>query len=602
MKIITYLKEVGYFIIPYYKLFGVLVIISSFMAFLEVINIAVFFPLLNFLSSGEVDFQSSNNIIAFLNSWIRYIDPENIIYSSSLILIFVSLLTFFVKIFYHWLSRIFIGDVIHKENCYCIEKYASAPYSYLISIKSGEAIFNCDIPPSHVGKLTGSIPEIVTVVFRIIVFSFFLASLHFGAFSLITLILIIFIAASYTLSKTVGYRASQLGVKASKDKAQIIILIITGLKEILINDVTKTWLKKHHNFSLMVKKVRVAGYMVEVMPGIVIESLLFIGVGIFLLIVSQSPETGWKNYLPVIGTFVLALSRIIPSVKQLQTLLAQFFTILPNIQSMYKLRHEDFGENRWGEIPFHSFKKQIRFQNVSYKYPGANEKIFEDLNFSIPKNKTTAFVGSSGSGKTTLLNMLLGLFQPDKGDIFFDSIPMSQLEISSWRKRLGFVSQDMFLFHGTVYENVQLLNASVSLDEVIEKCKIAQIHDFIETLPEGYQTIIGDRGLKLSGGQRQRLAIARALIGDPELLIFDEATSALDNVSERKITEAIESIAHHRTVVIVAHRLSTVVNSDHIVVLDQGKIVEEGSHQTLMEEKGHYFKNFQTPSSKDMQE
>jgi len=417
MRIITYLKEVGYFVLPYSGLFSILVVISSIVAFLEVLTIAVFFPLITFLTAGEVDFQAGSGIISLLNSCIRYINPENVLYSSSLVLLVSALLTLIVKTFYHWLSRIFIGEVIHKENCYSIKKYASAPYSYLVKVKSGDAIFNCTTPPGHVGKLTASIPEIVTVVLRVFAFSFFLASLHLQAFLLSSLIFVLFLGISYALSNIIGYRASQLGVKASKDLIQIISLFITGLKEILINEAVTVWLKKHHGYSLIVKKVRVTEYMVAVMPGIVIESLLFIGVGAFLLTVSLDNNASWKAYLPVIGTFVLAITRLIASVKQGQTMLAMFFTMLPNIQSMYKLRHEDFGKNQWGETEFHSLTNEIRFQNVGFKYLGASENVFEDLSFSIAKNKATAIVGSSGSGKTTLLNMLLGLFQPDKGEI-----------------------------------------------------------------------------------------------------------------------------------------------------------------------------------------
>ena len=209
----------------------------------------------------------------------------------------------------------------------------------------------------------------------------------------------------------------------------------------------------------------------------------------------------------------------------------------------------------------------------------------------------TAIVWSSGSGKTTILNMLLGLYQPNEGNITIDGVHFSEFELASWRKQVGFVSQEMVLFRGSIFENVQFLNDRTTLEEVKEKCQTANIHEFIENLPEGYDTIIGERGIKLSGGQRQRIAIARALIGNPEILIFDEATSALDNTSEKTIKEDIESLAKNRTIIVVAHRLSSIINSDKIIVLDKGQIIEEGTHKILMEMKGHYFKNFQTLSS-----
>ncbi|MDJ0658018.1 MAG: peptidase domain-containing ABC transporter [Crocosphaera sp.] len=232
----------------------------------------------------------------------------------------------------------------------------------------------------------------------------------------------------------------------------------------------------------------------------------------------------------------------------------------------------------------------IRFDNVTFRYhPESDINVLENLSFEIQPGQTVALVGRSGSGKTTISKLVLGLYPATDGKVLIDGQDINSLSLSSLRQQIGVVDQDTFLFGGTIRENIALAHPDSNLEEVIEAAKLAGAHEFIEKLPMGYETQIGEGGGMLSGGQRQRLAIARGLLGNPRLLILDEATSHLDAESERIIQTNLNSILHHQTTLVIAHRLSTVRKADLILVLDKGVLIESGTHEELMAKRGHYY-------------
>jgi subfamily B ATP-binding cassette protein HlyB/CyaB len=249
---------------------------------------------------------------------------------------------------------------------------------------------------------------------------------------------------------------------------------------------------------------------------------------------------------------------------------------------------EDMGKKMPMRLP--RLRGHIQFENVTFRYPSrANKNALQNVNLDIPPGQTVALVGRSGAGKSTFANLLLRLHSPNEGKILIDGYDLQQAAIHSLRSQVGVVPQDVFLFSGTIRENIALGDADAPMEEVVGAAMLAGAHDFVSQLPLGYQTVIGERGQSLSGGQKQRIAIARALYSKPRVLIFDEATSALDVESERAIQNNLDNILRDRTTIIIAHRLSTVRNADMIVVLDQGVVMETGNHDSLMAKKGLYY-------------
>ena len=242
-----------------------------------------------------------------------------------------------------------------------------------------------------------------------------------------------------------------------------------------------------------------------------------------------------------------------------------------------------------GNKDFKSLQKGIVLNNAVFSYTQSFE-VLKKINLNIESGKTTAIVGSTGSGKSTLIKLLLRLYDLDSGAINFDSTELKELKLESLRKNIGLVSQDVFLFEGTVFENIAYGNLEATEDEVWDAANQSEASDFINQLPNKENTIVGERGQKLSGGQRQRISIARAILKNPEILILDEATSAVDNETEAAIQRSLDMLKQNRTVVVIAHRLSTIRNADKIYVLENGEIVESGSHEELLENKNVYFK------------
>ena len=250
-----------------------------------------------------------------------------------------------------------------------------------------------------------------------------------------------------------------------------------------------------------------------------------------------------------------------------------------------------------GDIQMEELKENITFENLNFEYV-PNFPVLKDINVEIVKGKTTAIVGSTGSGKSTLIKLILRFYEKKSGNILFDNIEIESLTIDSLRSKIGLVSQDVFLFEGTVFENIAYGNINASIEEVWNAARLSESDKFINELPNQENTIVGERGQKLSGGQRQRISIARAILKNPEILILDEATSAVDNETEAAIQESLETLKEGRTVIAIAHRLSTIRNADLIYVLESGEIVEQGTHDELLNNQGVYAKLWDVQTGK----
>jgi ATP-binding cassette subfamily B protein len=239
------------------------------------------------------------------------------------------------------------------------------------------------------------------------------------------------------------------------------------------------------------------------------------------------------------------------------------------------------------DLPKSQIKGEVKFEEVSFQY-NTGDRVLEKMNLNIEAGKTYALVGATGSGKSTLIKLLLRFYDPSEGKILLDGKNIQNIKLDDLRKVISYVHQDPFLFHGSVLDNIRYGSFDKTEEEVINAAKLAEASEFIENLPEGYYTVVGERGQKLSGGQRQRLAIARAVLKDSPIFIFDEATSSVDNETEAAIQRSLERITKNKTTLVVAHRLSTIVNADQIYLISNGRIKEQGAHEELLKNSGPY--------------
>ncbi|WP_297055809.1 ATP-binding cassette domain-containing protein, partial [Thermosulfurimonas sp.] len=228
-------------------------------------------------------------------------------------------------------------------------------------------------------------------------------------------------------------------------------------------------------------------------------------------------------------------------------------------------------------------RREIRYEGVFFRYPGSEKWALQGLNLTLPVGQVTALVGPSGAGKSTLISLLPRFYDPTEGRILWDGIDLREFDLDSLRRHIGLVSQEIVIFNATVAENIAFARPEASRKEIEEAARLANAHEFIQQLPQGYDTLLGEGGITLSGGQKQRLAIARAILRNPALLILDEATSQLDPVSEHLVQQALSRLMRGRTTLVIAHRLSTVTRADKIVVLEEGRIVAEGRHEELLD-------------------
>ncbi len=308
-----------------------------------------------------------------------------------------------------------------------------------------------------------------------------------------------------------------------------------------------------------------------------------------------------SGVLPSLATFVIALQRFnvrLQGIATARNLLADNSGRMQRLREVLRPAGKEFA--RCGGQVFPGLYTDIELHDVTLCYQPNQPRVLKQIQLVIPKGKVTAFVGESGAGKSSLADLLIGLYEPSEGSIRVNDRDLKEFDPTSWRECLGVVSQDTFIFNESILENIRLGRAAASDDEVLAAARAAQAHHFIQALSEGYSTVVGERGYRLSGGQRQRLALARAILRNPELLILDEATSALDTQSERLVQQALEKFGQDRTVVVIAHRLSTIVEADQIVVLQQGKIVEQGTHEMLIKLNGAYAHYWQLQSRTEL--
>jgi subfamily B ATP-binding cassette protein MsbA len=507
------------------------------------------------------------------------------------------LLTTLVRVIFIYLGRVYTGisqsRLAYQLRIRLFEQLQSLSLSYFSKTKSGELI---NTLTAEITQLMQAFEVVSFLLIRFSTLLVYIIAMVLLSWQLTLISVLLFSLLSVAIANLIKKvrEVSFMRTKARGQYTSATLEFISGIRTVQAFAAQDFERRKFYETSDKILQSEVQfsklSALIEPLTESVATTIL---VGMLMIAFATLIPTGQLQIASLL-TFLFILLRLMPIVRQLngaRARLSNFQGSISNINEL--LRTDNKTYLLTGTKPFPGLKHKIEFQAVDFGYD-SEQLVLQEINLTFEQGKTTALVGASGAGKSTLIDLIPRFYDPTQGHIFIDGIDLKNFELHSLRRKIAIVSQDTFIFNNSVQNNIAyaIIN-SVSKDEIIEAARQANALEFIQDLPQGFETQLGDRGIRLSGGQRQRLAIARALLRDPEILILDEATSALDSVSERLIQESLEQLSVGRTVITIAHRLSTIVRADKVVVLEAGKIVEEGEYQELIQRQGKLWKYHQ---------
>lgn len=568
-------------------MFTIFIVLSILGALTEGVGVAMLAPILE----GQSGHSIFTNIpfISTISSYFETMGTTEKLQKLSLVLGFIFVLRGMLLYSVEAIGGILPLRIQRNFFLRGYEALLRAEYSYFIEKKVGEHTNGLnDWAVQTTALLTASGNVIRNIILLLVYLSLMLnlswkLAIFGGLFAFITSVLL----RSFTINvlRSTGEELSEKTATVS----ELIFETIGGMKLIKTSAAEGDMLRRYQK-ALMEKissSIRMVLYQSVTNPFLSTFSGIFI---CFLLFVGPYLNDGEEQWLGGLLMFLFVLMRMLSPVSQISGARAQ---IASNIFAFERLNNyfneTDRRKQRSGAREFVGVKREIAFENVSFQYSAGDKPTIKNLSLRIPAGKMVAVVGPSGSGKTTLVSLLTRFYDPQDGRITIDGEDISNIDVYDLRGHMSVVSQDIFIFNDTVANNLSFAAQGVTNDDIFRAAHLASADEFIDSLPEGYHTRLGDRGVRLSGGQQQRIAIARAVLRNPDLLIFDEATSHLDTFTEQAIQDAVEVLREGRTVLVIAHRLSTIRRADIVIVLVNGEIVEQGSHNELMAAKGAYW-------------
>ena len=562
-----------------------------FISILEAVGVALFFPLLEGMNpSGEI--AAVPYPLNIVNQWFSGYDLAERLRMTAILLVGVVLLK---GILVYWNGILAAQLEVDGTNDQITKCYKAMLASRLGYFNSQKGAYYHTIMRQHVGRFghfLKMIAEVLPAVFTLIVLLGMLITISLP----MTILACGFSAfISWMIQKLHRYslEAGKAIGKAIMNLDATVLDTIQGMKTISLFVRGEDMIKKFQGDIQEWGKQYIRAAKIQSATKPIFEIMSVVGVCILLVVgsvlfVQSAAQT---MQLSLLLTFLVVFFRLSAPVAQLNRTRVSLGTILPICHEVTSfLEAIEKEQMNSGTREFSQFINGIEFKGVNFHYDSNRELVLKQVSFHIPKGYKVGVVGPSGAGKSTLAELLLRFYDPQDGEILVDGINLKGFNLNSWRRRIGVVSQDTFLFNDTIKANIRFADPEAEQFKIEQAAKRAHIHDFIMQLPKGYDTLIGDRGVLLSGGQRQRIAIARAILTEPQILVFDEATSALDSESERIVQEALDEISQGKTVIAIAHRLSTVADADVIFVLENGKLVEQGKHQQLLQTQGVYNK------------
>ena len=586
-------KTVAHFLKVYKCYYLPIFFISIFVALIQSLVVATLFPIFNlFLGVSKVPAGSAGFFFAAVSKMIEMIPFSDKIISGCALLILLAVIQSLFEILNEFLISYASAVVLYDVQNNLMHKYARLPYQYFLDTKQGQMLYDTMKAPAQLAQVLLRMPQIFTESVKVIAIMTVLFFLNpYITVILFILGLCISVLIGF-LSKRYTYRIAKQNIDLLMEQNTIFNEFINGIKQLSVYGAKERWVAAFSGLSRKLKSLQTKSNTWLFVPSDLLQLFIFVAVFTVIVFVKICYPATFFEQLSVMGLYAVSMIKLLPSVNNLGRRRMEMASALPDFERILSMLQKDgIEKSQKGKI-FLGLKDSIVFRDVRFSHKEGRD-LLRGINVIFKKNTITAIVGDSGSGKTTLLNIMLGLFQPSSGRIEVDGTDINEYDMKSWLSRIGFVSQDPFIYHSTIWENITLGSKNYSRENIIKAARMAAADSFIMEFPDRYDTIVGERGMKLSGGQQQRIAIARAILRNPEIIILDEATSALDNISEKAVQSAINAISRNRTVIIVAHRLSTVQNADKIVFLRDGVIVEEGSHDELISKNGFY-KNMYT--------
>lgn len=552
---------------------------------MESIGISSFYPITEMLQdSSQLDYYRNMLISKFPIA--ETINREHFLFYS---LCFVAAVFVIKNVF---LVLAGYGNIVVITRLYCawmnqvFQIYMNKPYSFFQENKAGDLVQRKIMQTDKASTALRVFILLLGGITNILGIYLVLCLMSFKVTMAITIFMIPLYFFTIRISRRNIYKAGDRLVDLEKKGFGLTTEILSGIKQV------KVFCAENH-FQKQIRKIwqeysrhSIRNQFLVTLPRPVVETIVVLA-GVGALIMFRSVYAQEANVLPTLAVFAIGLFRILPLSAACSSQVMTLAAMLPSAETVANILSEKFEIKKGRELA--QLTEKFELQNVSFSYSN-REIVLKNINLKFQKNNFYGIVGISGSGKSTIIDLITGFFKPKNGRILIDGVNLNDADINTWLCQIGLISQDTFIFSGTVEDNicfgVNLENRDHSL--MRKAASIAYADEFIEQLANGYQTFVGERGVKLSGGQRQRLAIARAIYLDPPVLIFDEATSSLDTNSEKKVQKAIEALHGKRTVIVVAHRLGTIIDADHIYVIENGNLAEEGQHQELRNGNGLY--------------
>lgn len=584
------LRIVWFFIRRYKLYFLCLVGLSMLVGILESLNVGLMYPILYDIVGNEA---SDNAFLSFIDPYVNKIPINDSLVRYAFVFLMVSVFVFLFKALYYYLSVNFSAKVVKKTKQDIFSKCITSDYQFFVDKKQGEIFYRTVSAPNAMANMFAIFSDIFVHLFLSISVFVILLSMSWKLVIILLIAGAIYYYIIRYISTVVSYRAGKKEREAGEKEATIVTEYTSGIKHIKVFETYEYWKtafdKTLNKFWYHYRK----NYFWTRLPELMLWLVVYTAIGGSIIIIKLQYPGKFMSLLPLLATFAFGIFMILPKISQFGKFRMSFMHLLPNVKAIHELlKDKSYGEIKNGTRKFSKLKKGIMLQDVVFSHKERNV-LLDSIDLEIKKDQTTALVGPSGSGKSTIVNLLLRLYDVDKGGVYIDDTNIKDYDIFSYLKKVGFVSQDTFIFNSSIRDNIAF-GEQYTDQEVLEAAKFANADEFIKKMPDGYDTLVGDRGLRLSGGEKQRIAIARAIIRKPEILILDEATSSLDNVSEAIVQLAINKVSKNCTTFIIAHRLSTIQNADMIHVLDNGRIVESGTHKELLKKKGNYWKLYNT--------